>query len=126
MKNFDPSRQRIIMLNAWVPLSQVIARPLIMCSVKNTDRERDLFKQTMYFEQREGEVCIVRYHPEQSWYYYPHMNFGEMLLLRTWDSAENSVDWRTTHSGAVDPREVPLDIPRKSVEIRTAFACDKA
>ena len=126
MKNFDPSRQRIIMLNAWVPLSQVIARPLIMCSVKNTDRERDLFKQTMYFEQREGEVCIVRYHPEQSWYYYPHMNFGEMLLLRTWDSAENSVDWWTPHSGAVDPREVPLDIPRKSVEIRMAFACDKA
>ena len=124
MKNFDPSQSRIIMLNAWVPLAEVYARPLIMCKVQSAEQDRDLFVQKMRFDGRDGEVYLVKYDVEQDWFYYPHMKFGEMLMLQTWNSSEDQQRWWTRHSGAIDPRETGLNIPRKSVEIRMVFSVE--
>ena len=48
------------------------------------------------------------------------MQFGEMLMLQTWNSGDDQERWWTPHSDAIDPRETDLNIPRKSVEIRIA------
>ena len=122
LANFNPKKTRIIMLNAWVPLSTVYARPLALCAVNSINRDRHLFNQTMYFDGRIGEVCIIQYDPQQDWYYYPHMELGEVLFLRTWDSSTNHGNWWTPHSGAIDPQELAMNTPRKSVEIRMAIA----
>ena len=65
MKDFDPSQSRIIMLNAWVPLAEVYARPLIMCKVQSAEQDRDLFVQKMRFDGRDGEVYLVKHYVEQ-------------------------------------------------------------
>ena len=61
MKNFDPSQSRIIMLNAWVLLVEVYARPLIVCKMQSAEQDRDLFVQKMRFDGRDGEVYLVKY-----------------------------------------------------------------
>ena len=73
--------------NVWRPLvGPVNDCPFVMadCSL---DEKRD-FEETLHAPPgcRTGENQMLRYHPEQKWYYLSKMETDECLLLKCFDS----------------------------------------
>jgi len=109
--------------NVWRPLvGPVNDRPIAVADFRSLDFERD-FKETLPAppECRTGESQMIRYHPEQRWYYFSKMATDECLLLKCFDSGSGV---RSPHSGFIDP-SAPADAqPRWSIEVRTISLID--
>jgi hypothetical protein len=83
--------------NVWRPLvGPVNNRPIAVADFRSLDWERD-FKETLPAppECRTGESQMIRYHPEQRWYYFSKMATDECLLLKCFDSGSGV---RSPHS----------------------------
>jgi hypothetical protein len=109
--------------NVWRPLvGPVYDRPIAMADFRSLDWERD-FKETLPAPPgcRTGESQMIRYHPEQRWYYISKMETDECLLLKCFDSGSGV---RSPHSAFIDP-SAPVDAqPRWSIEVRTISLID--
>jgi len=74
--------------NVWRPLvGPVNDCPLAMADFRSLDEKRD-FEETLPAPPgcRTGESQMLRYHPEQKWYYLSKMETDECLLLKCFDS----------------------------------------
>lgn len=83
--------------NVWRPLvGPVYDRPIAVADFRSLDWERD-FKETLPAppECRTGESQMIRYHPDQRWYYFSKMATDECLLLKCFDSGSGV---RSPHS----------------------------
>ena len=83
--------------NVWRPLvGPVYDCPLTAADFRSLDEERD-FGETLPAppSYRTGESQMVRYHPEQRWYYFSKMTTDECLVLKCFDSGTGV---RTPHS----------------------------
>ncbi|KIM49726.1 hypothetical protein M413DRAFT_115299 [Hebeloma cylindrosporum] len=109
--------------NVWRPLvGPVYDRPLTAADFRSLDFERD-FKETLPAPPgcRTGESQMVRFHPDQRWYYLSKMATNEALLLKCFDSGTGV---RSPHSAFMDPT-APVDAePRWSIEVRTISLVD--
>src|SRR5258706_1141623 len=57
--------------------------------------------------------------PAHRWFYVPEMRADEAVLIKCYDSAEDSTARFTAHSAFEDPT-APADVlPRESIEVRT-------
>lgn len=72
----------------------------------------------LVYPDRVGEVYSVTYNPGHRWFYYPAMQPGEALLIKTYDSLEDGRARFTAHSAFDDPGTAPGAAARRSIEVR--------
>jgi len=109
---------RFAIVNAWRPIgAPVLDHPLVVCDARTMD-EDDLVPVERRGKDRIGELQVALHDPGQRWYYYPRMTRDEVLLFKTYDSADDGRTRFTPHSSCKDPR-APLNAPpRESLETR--------
>ena len=126
----------------WRPLvGPVYDCPLTAADFRSLDNKRD-FEETLPAGPscRTGESQMVRYHPEQQWYYFSKMMTDECLVLKCWDSGSgvrapqsvslfgskntSYVQTITALQAFVDPTTPANAEPRWSIEVRTISLVD--
>jgi len=111
-------QQRFAIINAWRPINApVYDQPLVLCDAGSIG-DGDLVAMERRAEERIGELQVALYNPAQRWYYYPRMRPEEVLLFKTYDSAEDGRARFTPHSSFSDPAAPPDAPARESLESR--------
>jgi hypothetical protein len=115
----DLLSRRVSFINVWKPINRVVEeRPLAMCDVKSC-KDEDFFKLILRYRDRTGENYVMKHSPDHKWWYFPKMTPEQVILLKTFDSADDGTARFVGHTAFVDPTS-PKDAPmRESVEIRT-------
>ena len=111
-------KKRFAIVNVWRSIgATVLNSPLACCDAAST-APVDLVASERRAEERIGELELVSWNPGHRWYYYPEMEPGEALLLKTYDSALDGRARRAVHSAFENPL-APADAPpRESLESR--------
>lgn len=108
-------RYRII--NVWRPINgPVQSHPLAFASAKTVDND-DLIGVEHRYPTRTGETAVVRYNPDQKFFYWSGMTNEERLFLKCFDS-EDGVGLSVPHTAFVDPRTPQGARQRESIEVR--------
>ncbi|KGE03853.1 hypothetical protein HRUBRA_01600 [Pseudohaliea rubra DSM 19751] len=111
-------QRRFAIINAWRPIrGPVLDQPLVLCDA-STVEEGDLVAMERRGEVRTGKLQVACHNPAQRWYYYPRMQPDEVLLFKTYDSAEDGRARFTLHSSFADPAAPAAAPPRESLETR--------
>lgn len=112
------SYERFAIINAWRPIrGPVVDQPLVLCDA-TTVEDHELVAMERRGEERTGELQAALHNPRQRWYFYPAMQPDEVLLFKTYDSADDGRTRFTPHSSFSDPL-APADAPaRESIESR--------
>lgn len=111
-------RRRFAIINAWRPINgPVYDQPLVLCDASSI-AAGDLVAMERRAEERIGALQVALYNPEQRWYYYRRMRTEEVLLFKTYDSAEDGRARFTPHSSFADPAAPPAAPARESLESR--------
>jgi hypothetical protein len=112
-------QNRYAFINVWKPIRRVVEeRPLAMCDVTSAPPE-DFFKLYLRYRDRDGENYVMRHSEKHKWWYFPKMTPEQVIILKTFDSAQDGRARFVGHSAFEDPSS-PVDAPvRESVEIRT-------
>lgn len=123
----EVSYSRFAIVNVWRPLLPIENWPLTICDSTTVRVDRDLVSVPRVSKDgRKGEIQMATYHPDHAWYYFPHMQPEEVLLLKTYDSL-SAVNQYTIHTafdlfeGKQNHDEGP---PRESLETRTFVLFD--
>lgn len=135
---------RAIICNLWRPLvGPVMNHPLAVADFRSLVEERD-FGETAPAPLgcRTGESEMLRYHPDQRWYYLSRMQPDECLLLKCFDSltgvrSPHSVQARLfdctekslnllVSQAFIDPNSPSAAELRWSIEVRTVSLIDIA
>jgi hypothetical protein len=69
-------------------------------------------------QERIGELELVSWNPSHRWYYYPELDRGEALLIKTFDSARDERARRSIHTAFSNPLAPPDAPARESIESR--------
>ncbi len=112
-------QHRFAVINVWRPIrGPVQDAPLAVCDA--TSMTQDDFNETdLKYEDRTGEVYSVSHNPNHRWFYFPHMERNEAMLLKCYDSATDGRARFTAHSAFEDPTAPPDAPARESIETRT-------
>ena len=134
----DLKRQREIFLasnasefyqvNFWRPVlpmgGPVKAHPLCFGDPR-TFRDEDLVKTEITGQVSGGQLYLAsRYHPDQTYYYYPDMTTDEVLLFKNAHyrkGDEDNGDMPVFHSAFAHPETTKGTEPRLSFEYRVGF-----
>lgn len=108
---------RYAFINVWKPLNLVEERPLAMCDTTSC-QDDDFFKLYLRYRDRVGENYVMRHSERHKWWYFPGMDEGMCVLLKTFDSKED-VSRFVGHTAFVDPGSRAGAPMRESVEVRT-------
>lgn len=82
-------KKRVAFINVWKPIRRVVEeRPLAMADVVTTPKD-DFQKYFLRYRDRDGENYSLRYSPDHKWYYFPKMTPDDIILLKTFDSADD-------------------------------------
>ncbi|EED34206.1 methyltransferase CmcJ [Luminiphilus syltensis NOR5-1B] len=112
-------QHRFAIINVWRPIAStpVLDQPLVLCDA-TTLSDGDLVAVERRAEERIGELQVALYNPQQRWYYYPRMHRDEILVFKTFDSADDGRTRFTPHSSFEDPSAPDDAPPRESLETR--------
>ncbi|MBW2292144.1 MAG: methyltransferase [Deltaproteobacteria bacterium] len=110
---------RFAVINVWKPIrGPVESSPLAMCDAASIG-EDELVATDLVYRDRTGEVQLLRYSPEQRWYYFSRMESNEALLMKCFDSERDGRARFTAHTAFEDPSSGPDAPARESIEVRT-------
>ncbi len=113
------SGARVIQINVWRPIRGPVQRaPLALADAASVAPE-ELVATAQVFPDRVGEIYHLAYAPTQKWYYAPLMSRDEVLLIKGWDSHDESGAHYTPHGAFELPETDPPAPPRESIEVRT-------
>ncbi len=111
-------KQRYAIINLWRPIAgPLLKNPLALCDAESLDEE-NLVASDLRYPDRVGETYSVTYNPAQRWFYFPHMQADEYVLIRCFDSARSGAARFSAHGGFTDPATPPDAPPRESIEVR--------
>jgi hypothetical protein len=112
-------QHRFMEINVWRPIrGPVQATPLAVCDARSMTPQ-DFVAMDLKYQDRTGEVYSVAFNPDHRWFYFPHMQRDEVLLLKGFDSATDGRARFTAHSAFDDPTTPPDAPARDSIETRT-------
>ena len=74
------------------------------------------------YQNRRSSIQMVRYGGSHSWVTFPHMNMGEAVIFRTFDSSDPH--GAIYHTAADDPSTTPQSPARHSIEVRALCIWD--
>lgn len=110
---------RFAIVNAWRSVAgPVITTPLACCDA-STIAPVDLVASERRARDRTGELELVSWNPAHRWYYYPEMQRDEVLLIKTFDSAQDGRATRSVHTAFLNPLAGKDAPPRESIESRS-------
>lgn len=111
-------RHRFVEINVWRPIrGPVEEMPLAVCDAQSMKLE-DFVPTDLKYQDRTGEVYMLKFNPNHRWFYFPQMQRNEALLLKCYDSADDGRTRFTAHSAFEDPTSPPDAAPRESIEAR--------
>jgi hypothetical protein len=110
--------RRFAIFNVWRPMVGPLQEaPLALCD-QTTMRRRDWIDVDLFYRDRVGETWALAWQPDHQWYWFPDMRPDEVVLIKSWDSAEDGRARWCAHSAFDDPT-MPADAPpRASIEAR--------
>jgi len=112
-------QQRFAMINVWRPVrGPVQEAPLAVCDAQSI-APQDLVATDLKYQDRTGEVYSVTFSPHHRWFYFPHLEQNEALLLKCYDSLEDGRARFSAHTAFDDPTTAPDAAARESIEART-------
>jgi len=79
---------------------------------------QDVVASDLVYPHRVGETYAFTYNPNHSWYYFPHLEPSEVILLKCYDSKADGRARFTTHTAFADPTSPPDAASRESIEVR--------
>ena len=81
----------------------------------------------LVYPDRVGEIYRFTYNPAHHWYYFPHLEPSEVILLKCYDSKDDGRARFTAHTAFEDPTSPPNAVPRESIAVRALvfFAPEK-
>jgi hypothetical protein len=111
-------RRRFAVINVWRPIRGPLQdSPLAVSDARSVSFE-DLVPVDLIYQERTGEIYMVKFNPSQRWFYAPRMTSDEVLAFKCFDSAEDGRARFAPHAAFEDP-SAPLDAwPRESIELR--------
>jgi hypothetical protein len=110
--------RRHAIINVWRSISGPVEDvPLAVADARSVEPD-DLVAGDLVYPDKVGEVYAVRYNPRHRWYYFPKMEVGEALLIKSYDSVEDGRARFTPHSAFADPTARPGVPHRESIEVR--------
>lgn len=111
-------KHRFAEINVWRPIHGSIQEsPLALCDAQSISLQ-DVVASDLVYPHRVGETYAFTYNPNHRWYYFPHLEPSEVVLLKCYDSKEDGRARFTAHTAFNDPTS-PLDAaPRESIEVR--------
>lgn len=112
-------QRRVAFYNVWKPLYRRVEElPLAMCDA-TTHAPEDMLRMDLKYRERTGEIYVMRWSPAHRWVYFPQMEAGQALLLKTFDSETDGRARFMGHTAFEDPN-TPAGAPkRESIEVRT-------
>ena len=111
-------QRRVAFFNVWKPLyRQVDELPLAMCDA-TSHAPGDMLRMDLKYQERTGEIYVMRYSPAHRWLYFPQMQANQALLLKTYDSETDGRARFMGHSAFEDPTALPDAPKRESIEVR--------
>ncbi len=112
-------QHRFAVINVWRPIrGPVQESPLAVCDARSITQE-DFIPTDLVYRDRKGEIYLVAFSPSHRWFYFPHMQTNEALLLKCYDSMDDGRARFTAHSAFADPTSPPDAPARESIEVRT-------
>jgi len=110
--------ERFAIINVWRSISGPVIQSPLTCCDASTLVDTDYVASERRAKDRVGELELVSFSPDHRWYYYPEMTMTEVLLIKTFDTAQDGRACRSAHT-AFDNPLAPLDAPpRESMESR--------
>jgi hypothetical protein len=108
-------KSRFAVINVWRPIAgPVLDTPLAVCDAQSL-AEHDLIPTE---ENVKHEVYLFRFSQNHRWYYFPHMQRSEALLIKCFDSVSDGRARFTAHSAFDDLTTPPNTAARESIEVR--------
>lgn len=112
-------QHRFAVINVWRPIRGLVQEsPLAVCDARSIAQE-DFIPTELVYRDRTGEIYSVTFSPSHRWFYFPHMQTNEALLLKCYDSMDDGRARFTAHSAFTDPTSAPNAPARESIEART-------
>lgn len=109
---------RFAEINVWRAIRGPIeSSPLALCDARSLSAE-DVVPTDLRYRDRTGEILGFLYNPRHRWYYFPHMERNEAILLKCYDSKDDGRARFTAHTSFDDPSSPPNAAPRESIEVR--------
>jgi hypothetical protein len=109
---------RFAEINVWRAIRGPIeSSPLALCDARSLGAE-DIVPTDLRYRDRSGEILGFLYNPRHRWYYFPHMERNEAILLKCYDSKDDGRARFTAHTSFDDPSSPPNAAPRESIEVR--------
>lgn len=109
---------RWAIINVWRSVRGVVLNSPIACCDASSVNPVDLVAVERRAHDRIGEIEFVTWNPGHRWYYFPHMQSSEVLLIKTFDSNDREHVTRTIHSAVQNPFANEATSPRESIESR--------
>ena len=112
-------QQRFAMIDVWRSIrGPVQEAPLAVCDAQSL-APQDLVATDLKYQDRTGEVYSVTFSPHHRWFYFPHLEQNEALLLKCYDSLEDGRARFSAHTAFDDPTTAPDAAARENIEART-------
>lgn len=112
-------KKRIIQINIWRPLSEIVLSSPLAFADASTIREKDLVATDQRFPDRIGEIYHLAFNSDQKWYWIPKMVSNEFLIFKGWDSSNNkNISKFTPHTSFNLDNQDITKYPRESIEAR--------
>jgi hypothetical protein len=111
-------QRRFAIVNVWRSINgPVLDTPLAFADAR-TVPDADWIATDLKYPDRTGEVYRIAYNPAHRWLYVPHLQPDEIILLKTFDSAEDGRARYAPHTAFDDPATEPGTARRQSIESR--------
>jgi hypothetical protein len=112
-------RRRFAIVQVWRPINHPVeTAPLAICDARSISTDDFVISERRY-PNRIGQTYSVTYNPGHRWYWLPHMQPGEALVFKVYDSSKDGRARWSAHTAFDDPASPPHARPRESIEIRT-------
>jgi hypothetical protein len=111
-------KNRFAEINVWRPIRGPIeSTPLALCDAGSIEA-KDFVPSDLIYRDKVGETYRFTYNPNHRWFYFPHLERNEVILLKCYDSKEDGRARFTAHTAFEDPTSAPDAAPRESIEVR--------
>ena len=111
-------KNRFAEINVWRPIRAPIeSTPLALCDAGSIE-SKDFVASDLVYRDKVGETYRFTYNPNHRWFYFPHLERNEVILLKCYDSKEDGRARFTAHTAFEDPTSAPDAAPRESIEVR--------
>lgn len=117
-------RRRFAFLNVWRPIrGPLLDRPLALCDAASAAAQ-DFVRSEQRYEDRTGEIYVMRFNPRHRWLYVPEMGEDEAIVFKCYNSRRDTARF-VAHTAFDDPTTPANAPPRESIEMRTIAFFDE-